>query len=143
MATRCKPLLDSDWPAITRLKTPNKSLDASGASVFRIIIGPAMRANIDARDDEGRSALFFADVGSKSFASLVAAGADIKAKDCQGNTILMQRVSCSPSVAEVEELLRLGVKPEVRNQAGESALDLAVSLGLLNVVERLKSSPAG
>jgi len=30
MATRCKPLLDSDWPAITRLKTPNKSLDASG-----------------------------------------------------------------------------------------------------------------
>jgi len=29
MATRCKPLLDSDWPAITRLKTPNKSLDRS------------------------------------------------------------------------------------------------------------------
>jgi hypothetical protein len=26
MATRCKPLLDSDWPAITRLKTPNRSL---------------------------------------------------------------------------------------------------------------------
>jgi ankyrin repeat protein len=98
---------------------------------------------LDARDDEGRSALFFADVGSKIFASLVAAGADIKARDCQGNTILMQRVSCSPSVAEVEELLRLGVQPEVRNQAGESALDLTVSLGLLNVVERLKSSPAG
>jgi hypothetical protein len=32
MATRCKPLLDSDWPAITRLKTPNKSLDASGGA---------------------------------------------------------------------------------------------------------------
>jgi ankyrin repeat protein len=94
-------------------------------------------------NDEGRSALFFADVGSKIFASLVAAGADIKARDCQGNTILMQRVSRSPSVAEVEELLRLGVQPEVRNQAGESGLDLAVSLGLLNVVERLKSSPAG
>ena len=35
MATRCKPLLDSDWPAITRLKTPNKSLDASGDSASR------------------------------------------------------------------------------------------------------------
>jgi hypothetical protein len=42
MATRCKPLLDFDWPAITRLKTPNKSSDTSGGGVFRIMTGPAM-----------------------------------------------------------------------------------------------------
>jgi ankyrin repeat protein len=100
-------------------------------------------AKIDARDGEGRTALFFAEVGSKVFASLVAAGADINAKDYEGNSILMRSVSRSPSVAEVEELLRLGIEPDVRNKAGESALDLAVSLGLVNVIERLKSLPAG
>ena len=43
MATRCKPLLDFDWPAITRLKTRNTSLDARGGSVFRIFMtGSAM-----------------------------------------------------------------------------------------------------
>jgi ankyrin repeat protein len=84
-------------------------------------------AKVDARDDEGRTALFFAEVGSKVFASLVAAGADINAKDNEGNSILM----------------RMGIEPDVRNEAGESALDLAVSLGLVNVIERLKSLPAG
>ena len=34
MATGCKPLLDSDWAAITRLKTPTDSLDASGLLVL-------------------------------------------------------------------------------------------------------------
>ena len=79
-----------------------------------------------------------AEVGSNVFTSLGAAGADVHAKDCDGNSILMQKVSESPSVAEVEELLRLGIKPDVRNHDGESAMDLAVSLGLLNVIERLR-----
>jgi ankyrin repeat protein len=96
-------------------------------------------AKVDSRDDEGRTALFFAEVGSEVFASLVAAGADINAKDCDENSILMRKVAESPSLAEVEELLRLGIQPDVRNQYGESALDLAVGLGLLNVIERLKS----
>ncbi len=39
MATGCKPLLNSDWTAIARLKTPSESLDAGGRSVFRIMIG--------------------------------------------------------------------------------------------------------
>jgi ankyrin repeat protein len=100
-------------------------------------------AQVNARDDEGRTALFFAEVSSQVFASLIAAGADTKAKDYEGNTILMRKVAGSPSVAEVEELLRLGIEADVRNQVGESALDLAVSLGLVNVIERLRSIPAG
>ena len=111
------------------------------AEIVELLINKG--AKVDARDDEGRTALFFAEVGSKVFASLVAAGADINAKDYEGNSILMRNVSRSPSVAEVEELLRLGIEPHVRNEAGESALDLAVSLGLVNVIERLKSLPAG
>src|SRR5262245_49008098 len=95
-------------------------------------------ANVDARDDRGRSALFFAHAGSEIFLKLIAAGADIHAADQSGTTILMQKVSESASVAEVEELLRRGVDPHLRNGAGETALDLAVSLGLVNVIKRLR-----
>jgi hypothetical protein len=41
VAIGCKPLLDSDWAAITRLKRPTESLDAGGGSVFRIMIRSA------------------------------------------------------------------------------------------------------
>jgi uncharacterized protein len=99
-------------------------------------------AEIDARDDHGRTALFFAQVGSESFSRLVAAGADVKAKDREGNTILIQKVSESASLAEVEELLRLGIDSEVRNEAGESAMDVAAGLGLVKITERLKSTSA-
>ena len=106
------------------------------AEIVELLINKG--AKVDARDDQGRTALFFAEVGSNVFTSLVAAGADVHDKDSDGNWILMQKVSESPSVAEVEELLRLGIKPDVRNHDGESAMDLSVSLGLLNVIERLR-----
>ena len=98
-------------------------------------------ADVDARDDKGRTALFFAEVGSEVFARLLAAGADTLAKDNDGNTILIQKVSESASLAEVEQLLRLGIDPDVRNEAGESAIDVAVGLGLVRIIERLKSTP--
>jgi hypothetical protein len=44
MATRCKPLLDSDWPAIKSLKMPNKSLDLSGGGVKSLPIVDLIRA---------------------------------------------------------------------------------------------------
>jgi ankyrin repeat protein len=97
-------------------------------------------AKIDARDDQGRTALFLADVGSETFVRLFAAGADIHAVDNDGNTILMRRVSQSASVNEVEELLRLGINPDAKNVDGESACDLAIGLGLVNVIKRLKVS---
>ena len=97
-------------------------------------------ANVDARDDQGRTALFLADVGSETFARLLAAGADINAVDHDGNTILMTKVSQAASVTEVEELLRLGINPDAKNVDGESACDLAISLGLVNVIKRLNVS---
>jgi ankyrin repeat protein len=96
-------------------------------------------AEVSTRDDWGRTALFYAPVSSEMFGVLLNAGADVHAKDGEGNTILMRKVSESASLAEVEELLRLGVDPRVQDEDGETALDLAESLGLVKVVERLHS----
>jgi ankyrin repeat protein len=100
-------------------------------------------AKVDARDDKGRTALFFTDVGTEIFASLLASGANIHAVDHEGNSLLMQKVSQSASLNEVEALLKLGINPDIRNVEGESALDLAVDLGLTNVIARLRSQSQG
>ena len=66
-------------------------------------------------------------------------GADVHARDEEGDTILMRAVSGCASLPEVEELLGLGVDANLRNDAGESALDLAETLGLEKIVGRLKA----
>lgn len=95
-------------------------------------------AEIDARDDSGRTALFFTAVGSDKFNTLIASGANIHAVDHEGNTILMNAVAKSASAADVERLLTLGVARDVKNADGESALDIADQLGLVKVVDLLK-----
>jgi ankyrin repeat protein len=95
-------------------------------------------AEVDARNDWGRTALFYAPVSSQVFGELIRAGSDIRARDGEGNTILMRKVSESASLADVEELLKLGIDPSVRNEGEETALDLAENLGLVKVVEKLR-----
>jgi ankyrin repeat protein len=50
---------------------------------------------------------------------LLAAGADVNARDKQGNTALMH---CRDDVEQVELLLKAGTDPNVRNLEGETAL---------------------
>ena len=50
---------------------------------------------------------------------LLAAGADLNARDKQGNTALML---CRDDVEQVELLLKAGADPNVRNLEGETAL---------------------
>ncbi len=100
-------------------------------------------ANVEDRDDQGRTALFITDVASEIFEYLLASGADINVVDHEGNTILMRSVSKSCSAAEVVKLLQLGINPDARNADNESALDIALLLGLVNVVEVLKSPTVG
>jgi ankyrin repeat protein len=106
------------------------------ASMARLLLDAG--AEVDARDDWGRTALFYAPVSSEVFDVLHRAGADVHARDVEGNTILMWEVSKSASLAEVEELLRLGIDQSVKNEDGETAQDMAEGLGLLRVAERLR-----
>ncbi len=108
----------------------------ANADMVRLLIDAG--AEVDARDDSGRTALFYATVTSEVFEALLGAGADIHAQDEEGNTILMRKVSESASLSDVEKLLQLGVDQGVRTEAGETALDMAESLGLVKVVERLR-----
>jgi ankyrin repeat protein len=110
----------------------------ANAEIVELLIDEG--ADVEARNDVGRTALFFAGADSETFARLLAAGANIHARDHEGNTLLMRAVSKSASLVEVDELLRLGIEPGLRNSAGESALDMAVNLGLVRIIERLKSS---
>jgi ankyrin repeat protein len=86
--------------------------------------------------------LFFASVPSASFKALLEAGATLHARDEEGNTILLRKVWESPSLNDVEELLKLGIDPGLRNADAESALDVAESLGLAKIVERLRAAMA-
>lgn len=107
------------------------------AAMIRMLLDAG--AEVDARDDEGRTALFFAPVSLDLFRVLLEAGADLNAKAHSGETILMRKVSECASLAEVEQLLELGVDASARNDEGDSAFDIARGLGLVLVVERLRS----
>jgi ankyrin repeat protein len=97
-------------------------------------------APIGARDDSGRTALFLAGVFSEIFRILLEAGADIKTRDEEGNTVLLRKIWETPSLAEVEELLRLGIDPGIANHDGDTALSMAENLGLTEIAERLRLS---
>ena len=109
----------------------------AGAEMVRMLLEAG--AEVNARDDRGRTALFYAPVLSEEFGALLRGGANVHARDVGGNTILMRRVAGSASLPEVEELLRLGIDPGVQDEDGETALSMAVGLGLVRVVERLRS----
>lgn len=100
------------------------------------------KADVNARDDKGRTALFFALVSSYLFNVLLEAGADIHARDEEGNTLLLWKVSESASLGEVEKLLKQGIDPSLQNADGQSTLDIAEGLGLVKIVERLKTATA-
>ena len=111
-----------------------------GIDMVRLLIEAG--AEVEARNAWNRTALFYAPVSSEVFKLLLEVGADIHARDGEGNTILMRNVARSASISEVEEILRLGVDPSAKNESGETALDIAEELGLVNVVQQLGSRKA-
>jgi hypothetical protein len=89
--------------------------------------------------------IFFAIVhrNTEIVRALVAKGADIKVVDTRGNTTLMwAAINEHASPELVEELLRLGVDPNLRNKAGQTALDLARQRGNTPIVAALLKAGA-
>ena len=119
-----------ETPLILAVK--NRSID-----IVRLLLDAG--AEVDAIDDWGRTALFYAPVSAESFGILLRAKADVHTRDKEGNTVLMRRISECASLSDVETLLQLGVDPSLQGEHEETALDIAESLGLVRVIERLRS----
>jgi ankyrin repeat protein len=110
---------------------PNKSLDASGDSVFRIMTGPAMLEWIRAAASTPPfDALFEITVVRLTHVTivcifLVVAGLDTHAqrtKDARSNALL--RAASANEVDAAQKLLNEGAKVNAPNQHGETALML-------------------
>ena len=100
----------------------------------------AAGAEVDVRDDQGRTALYLAEAGSEAFEALRQAGADVYVRDRDGETLLHRAVGACASMAQIEVLLRVGVDPQATNHDGATALDVAEGLGLLAIAERLRGA---
>ena len=70
--------------------------------------------------------------------SLVAAGADPNSADFAGNSVLMG-AAFKGHLELVDELLRIGASPDLRNASGLTALDFAVTFGRTEVAEVLRA----
>ena len=75
--------------------------------------------------------------------AMIAKGADVKALDGAGTSTLMwAATSETADVSMVDELLRLGVDPNIANKSGDTALTWASRRGYTPVVESLKTRGA-
>ncbi len=77
-------------------------------------------ASVMVRDNGGYTALFYAQVNPQITKVLITAGADVNAKDIEGETPLMS--SWDPRVTQL--LLEAGADPAIKNSDGRTALEM-------------------
>lgn len=94
--------------------------------------------NIDARNENGWTALMFATSSNRpaAIAELVDLGADVEARDIWGNTALMWAAQ-DGYVASIAELVRLGADINAKNHFGQTPLIRAIDAGRPKVVAEL------
>ncbi len=101
----------------------------------------ALGANIDAQDNAGRTALHLA--GQQGFweaRQLLELGANPNIKANNGNTYLHEMVATDGAyMLPAEELSEVGADIYIRNQNGETALDIAIKNSKKEAVEFLKN----
>ncbi len=92
-------------------------------------------ADVNARNDAGQTPLMTAATteygGEKLIDMLVNQGADIRARDNKGMTALMH--AAGKGVLEnAEQLLQLGIDPDIKDNSGKTVTDYAMAGGLDN-----------
>jgi hypothetical protein len=89
-------------------------------------------ADVNARNDAGQTPLMMAATQSgseKLIEQLVFQGADIRARDKSGMTALMHAAG-KGEVQNAEQLLQLGVDPDIKDNSGKTLTDYAKAGGL-------------
>ena len=110
-------------PLMEAVDEPGQFFDATRAAVVDALL--AGGADVDARDDDGRSALFFAgraDVAAVEL--LLAAGADARATAADGTTALHYAAEHNNSDA-ARALIAAGADPTARTDGGQTPVDFA------------------
>lgn len=104
----------------------------------------AYGATVDDQDERGWSALHFAaqDFHPLLAEVLLAAGANVHIKDVHGNAPLFTAVyNFQGKIELVEILLAAGADPKAKNKHGVSPLDLAQSIGNVDMSAVLMRFP--
>ena len=117
------------------------SSGGSDEPVFRPF--PGNKADIDAKDYDGETALHLATITGMELPVqlLLSAGASINAQNHHGETALLMATS-SGDKDLVQLLLKNGADPGVRERTGETALHKATSIGRVSLIQRLLDAGA-
>ena len=104
----------------------------------------ARGANIECKDSEGRTALWYASAfhARKALACLIAAGADVNVADLGGNTPLGLAIYCPNPPHILSDLLAAGANPNLANEARRTPLHFAAANGTVTQVKMLLDAGA-
>lgn len=104
------------------LAGPDLVVAARAGDNERVLVLLASGAEVNARDEEGSTALMFAALrnDTKMVAALLAAGADSNLRDANGETALL--LGAGRNLAVVRALLAAGADPNLADAEGQTAL---------------------
>ncbi|HSF16836.1 MAG TPA: ankyrin repeat domain-containing protein [Vicinamibacteria bacterium] len=112
------------------------------AFVVVLAFGTVRQADLEKRDDAGRTPLMLAVLHDdvETATGLIAAGADVDAVDAYGRTALI--IAAQSSLRSVRLLIAAGADISVRDDVGTSALTVAVEAGRTDIVSELRAAGA-
>ncbi|MGF2686800.1 ankyrin repeat domain-containing protein [Marinobacter sp. DUT-3] len=97
--------------------------DGFNKDLFELLTSYNANLSISLVEKGDLPAIFFAKT-LESVEALVAAGADVKQRTSQGETVLHHSASMTP--AAVERLMELGADPHLKDKRGVSAIDVVI-----------------
>lgn len=99
------------------------SYDGFNKDLFELLASHNADLSISLVENGDLPAIFFAKT-LESVEALVSAGADVKQRNSQGETVLHHSASKTP--AAVERLMELGADPHLKDKRGVSAIDVII-----------------